>query len=74
MGILQVLNGNEEEKYSWNPHSPIETQIARERFEDCVRQGFIACKIVKKGGPGIQISEFDPEAEEIFVLGLADGG
>jgi hypothetical protein len=74
MGILQILNGNEEEKYSWNPRSPVETRIAREKFEDCVRQGFIACKIVRKGKPGIQISEFDPEAEEIFVLGLADGG
>jgi hypothetical protein len=39
-----------------------------------MKQGFIACKIFKKGGPGVQISEFDPEAEEIFMLGLADGG
>jgi hypothetical protein len=39
-----------------------------------MKQGFIACKIVKKGEPGIQITEFDPEAEEIFILGLADGG
>ena len=74
MGILQILNGNEEEKYFWNPLSPVETRIAREKFEDCVRQGFIACKIFKKGEPGTQITEFDPEAEEIFVLGLADGG
>jgi hypothetical protein len=74
MGYLQILNGNVEEKYSWNPNSPAETQNAREKFEVCMKQGFIACKIFKKGGPGIQITEFDPEAEEIFMLGLADGG
>ncbi len=74
MGCLQILNGNVEEKYSWSPNSPAETQIAREKFELCMKQGFIACKILKKGGSGVQIAEFDPEAEEIFLLGLADGG
>ncbi|MFB3887296.1 MAG: hypothetical protein ACE144_18910 [Thermodesulfobacteriota bacterium] len=74
MGILQILNGNEEEKYSWDPCSPAETRIAREKFEDCLKQGFVACKIVRRGEPGAQITQFDPEAEEIFVLGLADGG
>ncbi len=74
MGCLQILNGNIEEKYSWSPNSPVETEIAREKFELCMKQGFIACKIFKKGGAGVQIHEFDPEAEEIFMLGLADGG
>lgn len=74
MGCLQILNGNVKEEYFWNPNSPTEIQSAREKFEDCMKQGFIACKISKKGGYGIQITEFDPEAEEIFVLGLADGG
>ncbi len=74
MGRLQILNGNVEEKYSWSPNSPAETRIAREKFEYCMKQGFIACKIVKEGEPGIQITEFDPEAEEIFILGLVDGG
>lgn len=73
MGWLKVLSGNEEEKYSWNPESPAEVRKASEKFTHYMKLGFIACKIVK-GKTGVQLSEFDPEAEEIFMLGLADGG
>lgn len=74
MGWLKVLNGNEEEKFFWNPSSPEEVRKAREKFADYLKQGFIACKITGGGSSGIQITEFDQEAEEIFMLGLADGG
>jgi hypothetical protein len=39
-----------------------------------MKRGFIACKIVNQGKTGVQISEFDPGAEEIFMLGLTEGG
>lgn len=74
MGWLKILNGDGEEKYFWAPGSHKEVQVAREKFNQCMKQGFIACKIVNRGKTGIQISEFDPEAEEIFMFGLADGG
>ena len=74
MGWLKALNGNEEEAFSWNPSSPEEVREAEEKFAGYLRQGFIACKISPDGNTGTQITEFDPEAEEIFLLGLADGG
>jgi hypothetical protein len=74
MGWLKVLNGNEEEKFFWHPSSPDEVRMAGEKFADYLKQGFIACMISGDGGTGVQITEFDREAEEIFMLGLADGG
>ncbi len=74
MGWLKVLDGNEEEKIFWDSSSPEEVRKAREKFAEYLRQGFIACKITDAGRTGIQIMEFDQDAEEIFMLGLADGG
>ncbi len=74
MGWLKVLRGNAEEKYSWSPSVPPELRAAREKFDQYLKQGFIACKIVDQGKRGIPVTQFDPEAEEIFMLELADGG
>jgi hypothetical protein len=74
MGWLKVLSGNQEEKYAWNPDSPSETQAAQNRFDQYMKRGFIACKIVDQGKRGVPLTKFDPDAEEIFMLELADGG
>jgi hypothetical protein len=73
MGWLKVLSGNEEEKFFWHPSSPEEIRKAEEKFAAYLKQGYIACRITG-GNNGIQITEFDQDAEEIFMLGLADGG
>ena len=74
MGWLKVLNGDEEEAYSWTPDSLNEVKGARDKFDQFMKQGFIACKIVDQGKRGAPLTKFDPEAEEIFMLELADGG
>lgn len=74
MGVLKVFMGNEEKKFSWHLEDPAEVQAAREKFDHYHKQGFIAAKIIEQGSKGIQLSQFDPEAEEIFMLGLAEGG
>jgi len=74
MGCLKVLNGDEEENYSWTDGSPEEIRAAQEKFNLYLKRGFIACKIVNQGKTGVQIAEFDPGAEEIFMLGLTEGG
>lgn len=74
MGSLKVLRGNLEEKYSWSPESPSEVQAAQDKFDQYIKQGFIASKIVDRGKRGVPVTKFDPDAEEIFMLELADGG
>lgn len=68
------MDGDIQEKYSWSPNSPKDLQVALEKFNQYMKRGFIACKIVNHGKMGVQIAEFDSEAEEIIMLGLADGG
>jgi len=74
MGLLKVLRGNQEEKYSWSPESPSEIQAAEDKFDQYMKRGFVACKILDRGKRGVPLTKFDPEAEEIFMLELADGG
>jgi len=74
MGRLTVLNGDKEEKYSWSSDSLKDIQIASEKFNQYMKQGFIASKIVNQGKMGVHIAEFDLEAEEIIMLRLAEGG
>lgn len=74
MGSLKVLRGNLEEKYSWSPESPSEIQAAQDKFDQYIKQGFIASKIIDQGKRGVRLTKFDPDAEEIFMLELADGG
>ena len=68
------MNGDIKEKYSWSADCPKDLQVALEKFNQYMKRGFIACKIVNHGEMGMQIAEFDLEAEEIIMLGLADGG
>ncbi len=74
MGWLKVLQDNEEEKFFWNPADPEAVRQAGEKFRQYQQQGFLACKIIGHGQTGVQITEFDEEAEEIFMLGMVDGG
>jgi hypothetical protein len=74
MGWLKVLQGNEEEKFFWHPDREDDVRRAEEKFVQYQRQGYVACKISGKEGTGVQITEFDRNAEEIFMLGMVDGG
>ena len=74
MGLLKVLNGSEEESYSWDPDAQAEVEGARRKFFEYRRQGFVACRISHGGREGAPLTEFDPQAEEIFMLGFVDGG
>jgi hypothetical protein len=74
MGWLKVLQGSEEEKFYWRSDVAEDVRLAEEKFVRYQRLGFLACKIGGGGKTGVQISEFDRDAEEIFMLGLSDGG
>lgn len=74
MGVLKVLADSAEEKFFWRPDVPEEVREAEEKFVRYQQQGFLACKIMGQGEAGTQISDFDSQAAEIFMLGMADGG
>ena len=74
MGTMSCLYEKEGEKIIWNPAIPVEVDAARARFEHYLSEGYIACKITQDGNRGVHIAEFDPEAEEIILIQLVDGG
>jgi predicted HD phosphohydrolase len=69
-----VLTEDGEKEYAWDPGSPAEVRAARERFEHYLKENCIAFIKEPGGKEGIPLSQFDPLAEEIFMLGLAAGG
>lgn len=74
MGWLRILTSDKEEEYGWDASSPLEVEAVRERFDRCLKENVIAYKTMAGGREAIHITTFDPEAAEIFMLGLAGGG
>lgn len=74
MGVLNVLHGDGEESVAWCPDSAAQVLTARKRFDEYCRRGFLACRIFGAGRGGVVLREFDPDAEEIFMVGFVDGG
>jgi hypothetical protein len=74
MGVLRILDEHEETTYLWDSDSSVRCRIARENFEYCLKQGFIAYKTLQPGKIGIPLIKFDSKADEIVMIRLADGG
>lgn len=74
MGKMYLLYEDSEEKLFWNESVPEEITIAQAQFEEYLKKAYIVCKIEKNGERGVQISEFDPMAEEIIFLPMLEGG
>jgi hypothetical protein len=72
--ILNVICETGEEKLLWNPEIPEEVAAAQKRFDECLKKGYIACKVEKDGNLGIQITKFDPKAKVIILLSIFEGG
>ncbi len=74
MGKMYVLFETDDKKISWDTGMPEEICAAKLRFEEYLKHGHIACKIEEDGKKGVTITEFDPEAEEIVLLSMVEGG
>ena len=74
MGSMQVLFEEGDNQLSWDPSIPEEVRAARSTFEQYVKKGYIACRLDKGGSRGTLIEKFDPEAEEILLLAMLEGG
>lgn len=59
----------------WDPADAVETQNARETFEDMVdTKKFLAFKVEEGGAAPEQIRDFDPEALKILLTPPMVGG
>jgi hypothetical protein len=74
MGKMYILYEDNEGKVFWDESLPEEVAMAQSMFKRYIEKDYIACKIEKNGGQGVQIIEFDPKAKEIILLPIIEGG
>jgi hypothetical protein len=65
LGDLKVL---------WDPNVPAEVEIARKQFDECLKKGFQAFRVNRKGDKDEIIKTFDPKAEAIIMSLFVAGG
>ena len=58
---------------SWSLKRASEVQAARKKFKEYTRQGWLAFRLASDNRK-VQIYEFDPCVEKIFLVPLAEGG
>jgi hypothetical protein len=69
-----VVYGDTSESLYWDASITEETASAKSKFEQYVREGYMACRVEEGGSRGIHIVDFDPMAEEIVLFPIIDGG
>ncbi len=75
MGELYVAGQSGHTTTNWDPKKPIEVKAASEQFEQLVKKSkFRAYRIDKKGEPGVEITEFDPNLASIIIVPPVAGG
>ena len=74
MGKMYVLYEGINEGLFWEAGIPEEVAIVQLRFEQYLKEGYIACRIEKNSHRGVQTVEFDPQAEEVILLPMLEGG
>lgn len=58
---------------SWDKENAKEVALAEKKFEEHVRQGWLAFTI-SSDNEKIQLFDFNPELEKIFLVPLSEGG
>lgn len=58
---------------SWSRDEASEVAVARKKFEEYTRQGWLAFRSLPDKRK-VQVYEFDPALEKIFLVPLAEGG
>ena len=75
MGTISKMTATEGDlKLQWNPKKPDEVAKAKEFFDKCIADGFIAFKLGFLGKRSKKLAEFDPEAKRIVLIPLMMGG
>ena len=74
MGKISVLHDADHVEIRWDPLLPEEVAFARSMFEQYLREGYVASRIGEDPSKAVQITEFDPSAEEIILLSILEGG
>lgn len=73
--VLRHLSPEGDTELSWDPTSPVETEVARKAFSGLRTKGYLAYRLNDEGEHhGEQIREFDPLARAIVMVPPLQGG
>jgi len=72
MGIIRRMGKEGDVPTRWEVGDEGQIQIARERFDECIRKGGLAFNL--DSDPGERIREFDPNAKENVLMPQIAGG
>jgi hypothetical protein len=74
---MHELNKTGDTLTTWNPSNAAEVAGVKAKFDEIIRQGYMAYKadVTGQQTPGTtQLKEFDPEAERIIIVKPLMGG
>ena len=75
MGEMKFLSNEGDTKISWNPEKEKEVSIAKDKFDELLKKGFIAFRVDDKGKKtSRRIYEFLPYAGTILLIPPIAGG
>lgn len=73
-GVMRILGPDGDRRIVWRKNALGEINEAKKVFRDALADGLLAFKAEPGGQRGEKISEFDPSAEEIILMGAVTGG
>lgn len=74
MSEMRITGTPSGTKIIWNADEPVGVKSARRSFDEHVANGYAAFSVKGDGGPGEQITEFDPDAEKVILIPPVRGG
>lgn len=74
MGVMATLSRAGDVRVIWDPGNKEEVAAAKRSFDDLTKKGHLAFAVKKTGEKGVQVREFDPEAEKIILAPPMRGG
>ena len=73
--LMHTLDKTGDTKVSWDPASPEEVKAARSSFDVLRKKGYLAYRADRHGDKtGVQMREFDAQAERIVMVKPIVGG
>ena len=74
MGTMSTMGRKGDVKVSWNPDNKKEVEAAKRIFEENIKKGFAAFQETRGGKKGVQVKEFNKNAESVLFIPPVQGG
>lgn len=75
MGVMAVMDATAGDvKVIWDPENEDEVAAVQQQFDELRAKGFLAYRVAERGRKGVQLREFDPNAESLILAPPLVGG